>query len=126
MITALPQLASRRLGPWKPADLADGLLAAGEGALDCDGHVPVSDGLVADDGHEGPEHKHDEADRHRRTKSGQHHGKHEQRRSPGKQGDVEWVKGADQVRVQREERDREHSDGHRTVSTVATAPMCAS
>jgi hypothetical protein len=33
--------------------LSNGLL----GALDCDGHVPVSDGLVTDDGHERREHE---------------------------------------------------------------------
>jgi hypothetical protein len=31
------------------------LLAAGDGALDCDAHVSVSERLVTDDGHEGRE-----------------------------------------------------------------------
>lgn len=50
--------------------LSNGLPAAGDGALDCDGHVSVSERLVTDDGHEGREHEDDKADRHRRTNSG--------------------------------------------------------
>ena len=100
---------------------------AAEGALDRDGHVSVSECLVTDDGHEGREHEHDEANRHRRTNSGKYYGKHEQRCGPGEQGDVEWINGADQEREQREEREHVHrEEGTATVSTVAVAPMCAS
>lgn len=52
-------------------------LVACEGAPDCNGHVSVSECLITDDGHEGREHEHDEADRHRRTNRGEHYGKHE-------------------------------------------------
>jgi hypothetical protein len=93
--------------------LSNGLLAAGEGAVDCDGHVSVSDRLVTNDGHEGRKHEHDEADRHRCTNSGKQYGKHEQRCGPGEQGDVEWIDGADQERLQREEREHVHREGHR-------------
>jgi hypothetical protein len=63
--------------------LSNGLLAAGQCALDCGGHVSVSDRLVTNDGHERREHEHDEADRHRRANSGKHYGKYEQRCGPG-------------------------------------------
>ena len=70
------------------------LLASGEGALDRDDHVPVSDGLVPDDGHEWREHEHDEADGHRRAHGGEDNRKRKHGSRSREQGDVERVDGA--------------------------------
>jgi hypothetical protein len=76
------------------------VLGGREGALECNGHVPVTDGLVTDDGHEWRKHEYDEADSHRRTDSGEGHGKREHRRRTGEQGEVEGVNCTDKERLQ--------------------------
>jgi hypothetical protein len=118
---------SRRAAPiaW-PGLVSDASLAAGEGALDCDGHVSVSECLVTDDRHEGCEHEYHEADRHRRTNSGKDHGKHEQRCGPGEQGEVEWVDGGTRNVYSAKSVSTYTATGTATVNTVAVAPMCAS
>jgi hypothetical protein len=70
----------------------------GEGALYCDDHVPVSEGLVTDDGHERHEHEYNKADGHTCTHRGEEYWKHEHAAVPASSvmwnGSTAWTKWA--------------------------------
>jgi hypothetical protein len=104
--------------------LSNGLLAAGEGAVDCDGHVSVSDRLVTNDGHEGRKHEHDEADRHRCTNSGT--GSTSSAAVPASR--AMWNGSTARTRnvYSAKSVSTYTARGTATVSTVVVAPMCAS